>query len=108
MILTGTGIVTIHLFIDYWFVEFCSIQLYSPEGKCIATCDAKAHQEPVVKRRHEESHILANWTLQESHRIALCYLRICLIVAMAVIFVSSPLWFRMFYLLSMGVDFVSR
>jgi hypothetical protein len=88
--------------------EFCSIQLYCPEGKCIATCEAKRDHEPIVKRRHEEYHELANWTLSEPQRMRLSQARICVLIVMALNAVSSPVWCRVCYFLALCCNLASR
>ena len=95
----------IHLF---HYLDYCSIQFYCPEGKCMATCEAKHNEQPIVKRRHEESHLLADWTLSAKNRLRLHEIRLLLVILMAFCVISHPVWCRLLYVASIVMDFIAR
>lgn len=74
----------------------------------MATCEAKRGEEPIVKRRHEETHLLADWTLTADVRTTLYRLRLGVLVLMASCAVSYPVLCRVLYVVALAMDFLSR
>lgn len=89
--------------------EHCSVQLYTPNGKCIASCKAAGKDgPPVVQRRFEELHNLPRLECTPPIQLLLGGLRIIVLLSMAICVQQQPALFVGLYWVAFLLDLLAR